>query len=62
MKKIWMIYGGYCDLPKRVHYDEVDAIVEAERLAQRHPGKDFFVLEAKRICRTVRVEWELLEG
>ena len=47
-KKFWMITGDG-NQPKKRHYDYGNAKAEAFRLAQDHPGIEFYVLEATEI-------------
>lgn len=44
-RKFWMITGDR-NTPKVRHYDLQKAQKEAERLAQEHPGTEFFILSS----------------
>jgi hypothetical protein len=61
MDKFWMVYGGYLSDPVFKHESEQDARTEAERLARKHPGNKFYILEVIAMCQLKEFEWtELL--
>jgi len=47
MKKFWMVWNPANRLPTVRHDAEFKARMEAARLAHKHPGENFFVLESK---------------
>jgi len=50
----WLVHG---DGPTNYrHASRAEAVIEAERLARRHPGQIFVVLEAVEAVRKVDVE------
>ena len=57
MKKFWMVYGGYQSNPTKKHETELEARNEAERLARKQPGQQFYILEVIAICQTKDLEW-----
>ena len=44
-EKYWMVHNPENRQPFKLHCDRVAASVEAKRLAKKHPGQCFFVLE-----------------
>ena len=44
-QKYWMIHNPNNKTPWQKHDDHTDAVAEAKRLASKHPGRRFFVLE-----------------
>ena len=53
-RQFWMVSG---DGPSSVrHPTQLDAEIEADRLARANPGKVFFVMEAIAVHRKVDVE------
>lgn len=47
MRKFWMVYRlGHNQGPEKQHVSEEAARFEAKRLAVKHPGETFVVLEA----------------
>ena len=51
---VWCEETGYT---RYRHMDEQSARAEAERLAQVHPGKEFWVLRSVGSCRHSAVRW-----
>ena len=62
-QRFWMCFVDESDYPRIKHYEEKDAMNEAERLAARF-GKDVFLLEASKFVRFVPpipspvIEWK----
>lgn len=46
--KFWMVYGSGKAAPTKRHTSKESAMAEANRLAKKHPGTEFFVLKAVR--------------
>jgi len=44
--KFWMIYSPQGSAPTAMHLTRWDADMEAERLAEANPGREFYVLKA----------------
>jgi hypothetical protein len=63
MEKFWMLWNPKGASPTRQHKSIEAAIAEAERLARRDPGQEFYVLEALRMCEVpeLPVRWTELE-
>jgi hypothetical protein len=57
MKPFWMVYGIGRGSPSYQHSTEVDALREAERLAEARPGVTFVVMEATQAVRTRRLDY-----
>lgn len=47
--------------PTHRHSERALARREAERLAELHPGAEFYVLAAESVCSKVRVVWRELD-
>lgn len=49
----WVVWNPAGRTPTFKHYDQAEAVREAERLATANPGQKFIVLESKTlICKT----------
>lgn len=62
--KFWMVYREDSSAPRVKHSSLADAANEARRLAKKHPGKAFFVLEAQMMAygtATVETNLEFLD-
>jgi hypothetical protein len=51
--KFWVVWSPQGRTPTVQHWNRASADTEAKRLAQTHPGQDFFVLKASRGFRGV---------
>lgn len=63
-EKFWMVYGLVKCSPSIKHVKETAAEDEARRLAAKHPGTEFYVLQAvsravKQEVRFERVGWSV---
>jgi len=58
MKKFWMVWAEGNRSPAIKHRSELEARSEAERLARKHPGHIFHLLEATDSCRATDIVWE----
>ena len=45
-KIFWMVYGAGKQPPSFMHDTFADALKESERLSAKHPGTNFYVMEA----------------
>src|SRR3990167_2877626 len=46
LRKCWMVWSRAAGLPSVVHRSRKSAVLEAWRLAVKHPGHSFLVMEA----------------
>lgn len=61
--KFWVVWSPQSGPPIVRHAQKMTATNEAHRLAQQHPGHEFFVLEALGCAQKVIVQWtELTEA
>jgi hypothetical protein len=63
MEKFWMVWNPKRTSPTCQHKSIEAAVAEAERLARRDPGQEFYVLEALRMCQVpeLPIKWTELE-
>jgi hypothetical protein len=57
----WIVWNEKCDylnFPAKKHFSLTDANQEAERLAAKHRGEKFSVLQLKGSVKTLTVQWE----
>lgn len=47
----YMVYSPEGGAPTMQHYSYSDAKQEAERLARKHPGRQFYLLESKHLMK-----------
>jgi hypothetical protein len=50
MNKFWMVYNPNGSMPTNSHATKEIATEEAKRLAAKHPGERFVVLESEHEC------------
>lgn len=54
-----MIFSPQGASPRKQHWNESEAVSEAERLACMFPSQEFFLMESKRVCHIKSpVTWE----
>ena len=53
---VWRV-DGESHVPTKRHLSEQSAKAEAERLAQKHPGNEFYVLRSVAAVRVASVQW-----
>jgi len=51
MKRYYYVYNPNQKLPTVAHPESLSAVIEAERLAMKHPGQQFEILECIAIAR-----------
>ena len=56
-EKFWMIWRESYDVPRKKHLTAAEAYQEAERLARKHPGSKFYILEMVNMCEVSMVHW-----
>ena len=63
MTEFWMVWCETGNAPKVKHPSEMEAGIEAERLARAHPGQCFFVLSCKQYVtfHPAPVKWVKLD-
>jgi len=57
----WIVWNEKCDylnFPAKKHFFLTDANTEAERLAEKHKGETFSVLQLRGSVKMVTVQWE----
>lgn len=55
----WLVWCPKNGSPMRMHTSRIETGFEAERLAAKHPGSDFFVLQTLSASRTKSVVTEV---
>lgn len=55
---VWNENPNDLNFPTRKHLSLIEANMEAERLAEKHKGQIFSVLQLSGSVKTVNVQWE----
>jgi len=59
---VWNENGDRCNFPTRKHFSKAEANKEAERLAEKHKGESFSVMQLIGTVKTINIQWEFVDN